>query len=77
MATKKKVGGAVAALIDEAPVVPRKAAPSCSWPIGDPKLLGFKFCGAKRAIGKSYCAEHMKLAYAARAPRRSPSTLPL
>lgn len=76
MTTKKKVVGAVAVPIYEAPIAAKRAAPSCSWPIGDPKHLGFKFCGDKRAKGKSYCAEHVKLAYAVRAPKRSPSTLP-
>lgn len=35
---------------------------TCAWPIGDPQLAGFRFCGARRARG-SYCDEHAKRAY--------------
>jgi hypothetical protein len=37
---------------------------SCAWPVGDPKLPGFTFCGAPIArSGLPYCAEHMQRAY--------------
>ena len=35
----------------------------CCWPIGDPKLPGFSFCGASINPGRPYCAEHSSLAY--------------
>ena len=35
----------------------------CCWPIGDPKLPGFSFCGASIDPGRPYCAEHSSLAY--------------
>jgi GcrA cell cycle regulator len=39
------------------------AGPSCSWPSGHPGEKGFHFCGKRPLPGKSYCAEHAKLAY--------------
>lgn len=38
----------------------------CQWPIGDPGEPGFHFCEAERVTGKSYCAEHNKIAYTGR-----------
>ena len=35
----------------------------CCWPLGDPKLPGFSFCGTSIIPGRPYCAEHSKLAY--------------
>ena len=35
----------------------------CCWPIGDPKLPGFSFCGTSIAPGRPYCEEHSNLAY--------------
>ena len=35
----------------------------CCWPIGDPKLPGFSFCGTSIMPGRPYCEEHSKLAY--------------
>ena len=35
----------------------------CCWPIGDPKLPGFSFCGTSIIPGRPYCAEHSSLAY--------------
>ena len=35
----------------------------CCWPIGDPKLPGFSFCGISILPGRPYCEEHSKLAY--------------
>lgn len=43
-----------------APVGPARG--SCCWPFGDPKLPGFRFCGAP-AVRKSYCVAHAKMAY--------------
>ena len=35
----------------------------CCWPIGDPKLPGFAFCGIPITPGRPYCEEHSNLAY--------------
>lgn len=35
----------------------------CCWPIGDPKLPGFSFCGTSIIPGRPYCEEHSYLAY--------------
>ena len=35
----------------------------CCWPKGDPKLQGFKFCGAEIYPGRPYCDKHSYLAY--------------
>ncbi len=35
----------------------------CCWPIGDPKLPGFKFCGKEIMSGRPYCQEHSYQAY--------------
>ena len=37
----------------------------CCWPIGDPKLPGFSFCGTLIMPGRPYCEEHSNLAYTA------------
>lgn len=34
-------------------------AHTCRWPVGDPKLPGFGFCGAPSGIDGPYCPEHM------------------
>ena len=35
----------------------------CCWPIGDPKLPGFAFCGTSIVPGRPYCEEHSNFAY--------------
>jgi len=50
----------------------------CKWPIGDPALESYRFCG-RRAKEGPYCAEHAQMAYepalsskkAGRGPRRT------
>ena len=37
--------------------------PPCCWPIGEPGMPGFRFCGCVALPGKPYCAEHAGLAY--------------
>ena len=37
----------------------------CCWPIGDPKLPGFSFCGTSIMPGRPYCEEHSNIAYTA------------
>ena len=40
----------------------------CHWPIGDPRLPGFGFCGAKTAPGRQpYCAHHQAAGHERRA----------
>lgn len=49
--------------------LPVKVAPSegpvceCRWPIGEPSTKDFRFCKAPSRPGKSYCAEHCRVAY--------------
>jgi GcrA cell cycle regulator len=45
------------------PVHPRRAAPSCCWPIGEPGKKDFRFCDDASIAGKPYCEEHARLAY--------------
>lgn len=30
----------------------------CCWPLGDPKLSDFRYCGKRRITGKPYCESH-------------------
>jgi GcrA cell cycle regulator len=50
--------------IVEAPI--EHAAVGCFWPFGYPGEDGFHFCGAEKALGRSYCAEHLAIAYVPR-----------
>jgi GcrA cell cycle regulator len=36
---------------------------SCRWPIGDPKLSDFRFCGKTRLAKYPYCPEHKAISY--------------
>jgi GcrA cell cycle regulator len=42
----------------------------CRWPIGDPSLPDFFFCGGKPVGGMPYCAYHSRMAYQPAADRR-------
>ena len=42
----------------------------CRWPIGDPQMADFHFCGAKQAEGRPYCIEHWTLSFIPSAQRR-------
>jgi hypothetical protein len=35
----------------------------CVWPIGDPALDSFRWCGEAAMPGKSYCEPHRRRAY--------------
>jgi GcrA cell cycle regulator len=51
--------------IEEAPgmaTVLTLGAHMCKWPIGDPSLDSFTFCGRRSGEGP-YCAEHSQVAY--------------
>lgn len=45
------------------PPAPRRSAPACCWPIGEPGKKDFRFCDDASVPGKPYCDEHAKLAY--------------
>ncbi|MCZ7595588.1 MAG: GcrA family cell cycle regulator [Hyphomicrobium sp.] len=34
----------------------------CRWPIGDPQLPGFHFCGQRKQDGHPYCEFHVRRA---------------
>lgn len=36
---------------------------TCRWPIGDPGMEGFTFCGRKPCAGTPYCTSHARIAY--------------
>lgn len=42
----------------------------CRWPIGDPQLPDFHFCGAPKTGANSYCVEHAALANTPGRPRQ-------
>ena len=44
-------------------------ASSCRFPIGDPKLPDFGFCGDTRVHGQPYCARHCQRAFKQPEPR--------
>jgi GcrA cell cycle regulator len=51
--------------VDETPgmaTVLTLAAHMCKWPIGDPSLETFTFCGRRSGEGP-YCHEHSEIAY--------------
>lgn len=65
-ATRKAAAkAAVEVAINEPPPLPMTVGPvrSCCWPIGEPKQKGFHFCDAPSRPGRSYCADHMRIAY--------------
>ena len=52
--------------VDEAPgtaTVLTLGAHMCKWPIGDPSLDSFTFCGRRSEEGGPYCHEHAVVAY--------------
>ncbi|MGL5116033.1 MAG: GcrA family cell cycle regulator [Beijerinckiaceae bacterium] len=42
----------------------------CKWPIGDPMMADFVFCGADCSFGTSYCTFHSTIAYQPPSERR-------
>lgn len=34
----------------------------CRWPIGDPQVADFHFCGKRKQAGRSYCDFHVRRA---------------
>jgi GcrA cell cycle regulator len=43
---------------------------SCRWPIGDPQLADFHFCGRTKVPGLPYCEVHARRAFQPSVPRR-------
>jgi GcrA cell cycle regulator len=43
---------------------------SCHYPLGDPRLSDFRFCGKKIEVQGPYCNEHRKIVYQERVPHR-------
>lgn len=43
---------------------------SCRWPIGDPQLADFHFCGKDKVPGLPYCEFHARRAFQPPQPRR-------
>ena len=41
----------------------------CRWPIGDPQMAGFHFCGEHASDGHPYCQEHTAQASTPSRPR--------
>lgn len=42
----------------------------CRWPIGDPQVAGFHFCGKGKVAGLPYCEFHARRAFRPPEPRR-------
>jgi GcrA cell cycle regulator len=43
---------------------------SCRWPIGDPQMADFHFCGKAKVSGLPYCEFHARRAFQPAMPRR-------
>lgn len=43
---------------------------SCRWPIGDPQMEDFHFCGKSKVVGLPYCEVHARRAFQPASPRR-------
>ncbi len=43
---------------------------SCRWPIGDPQMADFHFCGKNKVPALPYCEHHARRAFQPAAPRR-------
>jgi GcrA cell cycle regulator len=57
------------------PLAERKTIPtltecSCRWPIGDPQMADFHFCGKNKVPGLPYCEFHARRAFQPATPRR-------
>ena len=42
----------------------------CRWPIGDPQMTDFHFCGRNKVTGLPYCEAHARRAFQPPQPRR-------
>ncbi|RAI03165.1 GcrA cell cycle regulator [Acuticoccus sediminis] len=43
----------------------------CRWPVGDPSSADFRFCGARVAVGETYCSAHCEQAFPSRRSTKS------
>lgn len=50
---------------------------SCRWPIGDPQLADFHFCGKDKVPGLPYCEFHSRRAFQPPQPRRRDREQPM
>ena len=41
----------------------------CRWPIGEPRLPDFHFCGAPQVADRPYCELHWRMAFQPSRPR--------
>lgn len=64
-----------------APAKPRKpvttltlSSRTCRWPIGDPALVGFHYCGVPPQSGRPYCDEHDRMSYQAVPRKKTPAS---
>lgn len=44
-------------------------ADDCRWPIGDPQVPDFHFCGSRKVDGYPYCDVHLRRAFQPAKPR--------
>jgi GcrA cell cycle regulator len=49
---------------------------SCRWPIGDPQMADFHFCGKQKVTGLPYCEFHARRAFQPPQTRRRERELP-
>lgn len=49
----------------------------CRMPVGDPRQLGFGFCGQPKVVGKPYCSDCCQRAYTVRETRVSRPSQPI
>lgn len=68
-ASERAVAVAPLSVAERFPMPERGAVRGCSWPMGEPRSAGFRFCEAPSAAGRSYCPEHCGRAYVARVYR--------
>ena len=47
---------------------------TCKWPIGDPGMPDFHFCGRRSDAAAPYCVDHARLAYQPMQSRRNRTT---
>jgi hypothetical protein len=56
-------GGAPISTFEERVGWERVVAKGCAWIEGDPKRADWRWCGAPREAGTSWCARHLRRAY--------------
>lgn len=62
----------IVAALEPKPVVALSSQPCC-WPIGEPRVKGFRFCGASSLRGRPYCPEHHDTAHIK--PSQAPASI--